>query len=69
MRELLSKDGIGLVLLGAIQRDVQSMKDALSIQDLRIAEGVQNALEMQGQIKGLNRVIDIIFDIAENENG
>jgi len=65
MREVLSTGGIGLVVLGEILRDIQGVKDALSTTDLRFNEGVHEALELQGQIKGMNRVIDRLFQIAE----
>lgn len=65
MRAVLSHNGIGLVLLGEILRDVQGLKDALATKNLRWNEGVHEALELQGQIKGMNRVMDRLFEIAE----
>ena len=65
MRELLSTNGMGLVILGEVLRTIQGVKDALASQDLRWNEGVHAALELQGQIKGMNRIVDILFDIAD----
>ena len=65
MRELLSTGSMGLVLIGEILRDIDALKGKLAIQDLRFNEGVHEALAIQGEIRGMNRVIDRFFDIAE----
>ena len=65
MRELLSTGGMGLVLMGEILRDIEALKGNLATQDLRSQEGVNNALTVQGEIRGMNRVIDRFFEIAE----
>lgn len=56
---------MGLVLLGEFQRDIIALQSALGTQDLTSHEGVQKALQLQGEIRGLNRAIDRLFDIAE----
>lgn len=37
--------------------------------DLTSSEGVNKGLMLQGQIRGLNMVVDRIFEIAEMNNG
>lgn len=65
MRALLSKGGIGLVLLGEILRDIDGIQASIGTQDLTNQEGVNMALKLQGQLVGLNRVVDRLFEIAE----
>jgi len=62
----MSTGGMGLLILGEILRDQTGLKDALSSQDLTRPEGVNAALSLQGQIVGLNRVIDRLFEMTED---
>ena len=62
----MSKDGMGLLILGEILRDQAGLKDSLAAQDLTRPEGVNLALSLQGQIVGLNRVIDRLFEMTED---
>ena len=67
MRDLLNSDGLGLVILGEVLRDIEGIKMQLATTDLTHQEGVQMALRLQGEIKGLNRVVDRLFSIADGD--
>ena len=49
---------------GEILREIQGLQEQLSRLDLRFDEGVHAAIELQGRIKGLNRVTDLIIELT-----
>lgn len=67
MRAILTETGVGLVLLAEIQRDVESKKNQLISTDLSHDDGMNRVRALQAEIRGLNRVIDIMLDIANQE--
>lgn len=67
MRQLLQTGGVGLVLLGQLLRARSLQRERLAHVALEKDEERLMALKMQGQIKGIDLAIDIIFEIANFE--
>lgn len=53
--------------IGEIQREIAGLQDQLTRLDLRFNEGVHAAIELQGRIKGMTRVIDLIIGLTVGE--
>ena len=65
MRTHLRSEGIGLVLLGQLVRARTVSREKLSqVPFERGQEAVNLALALQGQMKGFDLAIDLIFELA-----
>lgn len=72
MRQLLSLEGVGLVLLGQLLRAKDMVTQKVMVADLANEEGRMIALRNQGIAKGFELAIDIVFEIVnfeEESNG
>ena len=69
MRQWLASDQAGLALVAEILREVSSKKDSLARVDFTSQDGPLKATALQGEIKGLNRVVDLMVELANHEAG
>jgi hypothetical protein len=64
VRSHLREEGVFLVFLGQLLRARAIAKEKLLSVGLESDEGVKKALLLQGQARGLDLAIDIVFDMA-----
>lgn len=67
MRQFLALDMVGLALVVEIDTEMASMKDQLATTNLKNSDGQMTAVELQGKLKGINRVLDIMSELASKE--
>lgn len=67
MREFLASDMPGLVTVAQISLEIDAVKTKLAGVDFAAPDGQMKAVGFQGQIKGLNRSLDLIIEIANFE--
>jgi len=53
--------------MGKLGDEMVAMKDSLACQDLASEGGVHKGIALQNQVKGVNRVLDLIGEIANYE--
>jgi hypothetical protein len=53
--------------VGEIMREIVGLQDQLTRVDLRSEDGVSSAIELQGRVKGMTRVLDLIIELTIEE--
>ena len=53
--------------VGEIMREIAGLQDQLTRIDLRSEEGVSSAIELQGRVKGMTRVLDLVIELTIEE--
>lgn len=53
--------------VGEIMREIVGLQDQLTRVDLRSEEGVSSAIELQGRVKGMTRVLDLVIELTIEE--
>ena len=66
VREFLSQEG-GMVLIFLLSSEISGAKDALAATDLAGDGGQLRGVVHQSTIKGLNRALDLLLEIANFE--
>jgi hypothetical protein len=53
--------------VGEIMREIAGLQDQLTRIDLRSEDGVSAAIELQGRVKGMTRVLDLVIELTIEE--
>jgi hypothetical protein len=48
-------------------REIAGLQDQLTRIDLRSEDGVSAAIELQGRVKGMTRVLDLVIELTIEE--
>ena len=64
MRAVLSSDGVGLQLVNEFRLEIDAIKTKLTGVDFSKPEGQLQAVGFQHQIKGINRCLELMLEIA-----